>query len=160
MKIAFDATALYGRRGGIENALWHTFAELRALDHQNQYLVYVPRDAPPPPLPDNSHWTWKRLPFDGHNKIRRIYWQQCELPLWLKREKCDLLHAWNYVMPLLAPVPTVLTIQDLIALDRPRFATRFNRLHYRAIMPRSLKRAARVIVTTEKNKAAVFRVDL
>jgi glycosyltransferase involved in cell wall biosynthesis len=157
MKIAFDATALYGRRGGIENALWHTFAQLRALDRENQYLVYVPRDAPPPPAPDNSLWTWRRLPFDGENKIRRILWQQCELPLWLKREKCDLLHAWNYVMPLLAPVPTVLTIQDLIALDRPRFATRFNRLHYRAVMPQSLKRAARVVVTTEKTKAAVLR---
>lgn len=157
MKIAFDATALYGRLGGIESALWNTFAELRALDRDNDYLVFVPRDAPEPPLPENPRWTWHRLPFDGHQKLRRIFWQQCELPLWLRREKCDLLHAWNYVMPLMAPVPTVLTVQDLIALDRPRFATRFNRLHYRAVMPQSLVRAARVITTTEKTKADVLR---
>ncbi|RYG64166.1 glycosyltransferase family 1 protein, partial [bacterium] len=157
MKIAFDATALYGRRGGIENALWHSFAGLRAIDHENEYLVYVPRDAPEPPLPLNPLWRWQRLPFDGADKARRIFWQQFELPFWLKRERCDLLHSWNYVMPLLAPVPTILTVQDLIALDQSRFATRFNRWHYRAIMPRSLQRAARVIATTHRTQEAVLR---
>ena len=154
MKIAFDATALYGRRGGIENALHHTFSHLRALDRENHYLVFVPRDAPEPP---NPRWEWRRLPFDGHEKARRIWWQQCELPLLLKREKCDILHAWNYVAPIFSPIPVVLTVQDLIALNRPRFATRANRIHYRAVMPRNLKSAARVIATTEKTKTEVFR---
>jgi glycosyltransferase involved in cell wall biosynthesis len=157
MKIAFDATALYGARGGIENALWNTFIGLRALDTSNEYLVYVPRDAPQPPSPPNSRWQWHFLPFDGQDKARRIFWQQLQLPFWLRRERCDLLHSWNYVMPLMAPVPTLLTVQDLIALDRPAYATRFNRWHYRAIMPQSLKRAARVITTTEKTKTAVLR---
>lgn len=157
MKIAFDATALYGRLGGIENALWQTFAQLRALDHENDYLVYVPRDAPAPPSPENARWQWHRLPFDGANKLRRIAWQQLELPVWVRREKCDLLHAWNYVAPLASPIRTVLTVQDLIALDRPRFATRSNRIHYRALMPQSLKRAARVIVTTPQTREAVLR---
>ncbi len=157
MKIAFDATALYGRFGGIENALWHTFSHLRALDRENQYLVFVPRDAPDPPSPHNPRWEWRRLPFEGADKARRIFWQQIELPLALQREKCDLLHAWNYVAPLACPVPFVLTVQDLIALNRPRFAARFNRFHYRAVMPRSLKLAARVLVTTDQTRREVLR---
>ncbi|MBW3636750.1 MAG: glycosyltransferase family 4 protein [Armatimonadetes bacterium] len=157
MKIAFDATALYGRFGGIENALWHTFSHLRALDGENQYLVFVPRDAPAPPPPHNPRWEWRRLPFEGRDKARRIFWQQIELPLTLRREKCDLLHAWNYVAPLACPVPFVLTVQDLIALNRPRFAARFNRAHYRAVMPRSLKLAARVIVTAEQTRREVLQ---
>ncbi len=161
MKIAFDATALYGRWGGIENALWQTISRLSSLDKTNQYLVFVPRDAPngfnEPPYSKNPRWRIVRLPFDGARKARRIFWQQCELPRLLQREKCDLLHAWNYVAPLFSPVPIVLTVQDLIALDAPRFATRFNRWHYRAIMPRSLKNAARVIVTTQKTAHAVKR---
>ncbi|PQV63068.1 Glycosyltransferase involved in cell wall bisynthesis [Abditibacterium utsteinense] len=161
MKIAFDATALYGRLGGIENALLQTFSRLCALDCHNQYLVFVPRDAPvqlwKSPFSQNPRWVFRRLPFDGKQKARRILWQQFELPSLLKREKCDLLHAWNYVAPLFSPLPTVLTVQDTIALDTPRFATRFNRLHYRAMMPRSLKRAAHIIVTTEKTKTQVLR---
>ncbi len=155
MKIAFDATALYGPLGGIENALFQTFCALQKLDDDNGYLVFVPRDAPD--LPQKTGWKWVRLPFDGNTKLRRIAWQQFELPSLLKRENCDLLHAWNYVAPLVCPIPVVLTVQDLIALDQPHFATRFNRLHYRAVLPRSLKNAARVVVSTPKVGAAVLK---
>lgn len=156
MKIVFDATALYGKMGGIQNALWHSFAALRALGLPHEFIVYVPADAPAD-LKNSADWTWRRLPFAGARKARRIAWQQFELPLLLKRERADLLHSWNYVAPLLAPIPTILTVQDLIALDRPRFAAQGNRLHYRAVMPRSLQRAARVLVTTERGKLDVLR---
>lgn len=158
MKIAFDATALYGRFGGIENAIYQTFCALQKLEDFNQYLIFVPRDAPHFlwDCPKKS-WTWRRLPFDGAQKARRIVWQQLELPRLLQRENCDLLHAWNYVAPVFGPIPTILTVQDLIALDAPRFATRFNRWHYRAVLPRSLQKAARVLVSTRATEIAVLR---
>ena len=177
MKIVFDATALHhpsGRRGGIEGALWETFAPLRALDRDNHYLVCVPADAPVI-TPDRARldattagehsdlwrsserWRWHRLPFNSDQKARRIVWQQFELPRLLRQTGADLLHSWNYVMPLGSPVPTILTVQDLIALDQPRFAKSANRAHYRALMPQSLKRAARVLVSTPAMRAAVKR---
>ena len=156
MKIVFDATALYGKRGGIQNALWQTFERLRAQDGDNRYLVCVPADFDGDSTSD-AHWQWHRLPFNGAHKARRIVWQQLELPLLLRRENADLLHAWNYIAPFFSPVPTILTVQDLIALDHPRFARRANRAHFRALMPQSLKRAARVIVTTPRGKADVTR---
>ena len=159
MRIVFDATALHGtggKRGGIENALWETFARLHAIDGRHHYLVCIPSDTPVD-WPSDARWQWHRLPFKGAQKARRIRWQQVELPLWLRRIDADLLHAWNYVMPLLSPIPTILTVQDLIALDNSRYAQRANRLHYRALMPQSLRRAARVIVTTPHTRAAVLR---
>ena len=149
MRIVWDATALYGRFGGIENAIWHTLEQLRFVDEANEYLICVPADAPELPFVD-ERFRWHRLPFQGIQKARRIVWQQLELPLLLKRERADLLHALTYVAPANCQIPFVLGIPDLIALNRPRFATRANRLHYRALMPRSLKRAARVIVTTPR----------
>ena len=159
MKIVFDATALHhssGKRGGIETALWETFVHLRTLDERNHYLVCVPADAPAT-WQNSARWTWHRLPFESAQKTRRIVWQQCELPRLLRATGADLLHSWNYVMPLRSPVPTILTVQDLIALDQPRFARRANRAHYRAIMPQSLNRAARVLVSTPQTRAAVLR---
>ena len=159
MRIVFDATALHGtdgKRGGIENALWETFAHLREIDGRHHYLACISADTPVD-WPSDERWQWHRLPFDGAQKARRIAWQQFELPLLLRQVGADLLHSWNYVMPWASPVPTILTVQDLIALDRPRFALRANRGHYRAIMPQSLKRAARVIVTTERTRQAVTR---
>lgn len=159
MRIVFDATALHGtdgQRGGIENALWETFAHLRAIDGRHHYLVCIAADTAVD-WPDEPRWSWHRLPFNGAQKARRIWWQQFELPRLLRRTDADLLHCWNYVMPLASPVPTILTVQDLIALDNPAYARRANRLHYRAIMPQSLKRAARVIATTEQTRRAVLR---
>ena len=163
MKIVFDATALHhssGKRGGIETALWETFASLRAMDGRNYYLVCVPADAPvgsDANWSNSERWIWHRLPFASDQKARRIWWQQFELPRLLRATGADLLHSWNYVMPLRSPVPTILTVQDLIALDQPRFARRANRAHYRALMPQSLKRAARVLVSTPPCRAAVLR---
>lgn len=159
MRIVFDATALHGtrgQRGGIENALWQTFAHLRAIDGRHHYLVCIAADTQVD-WPSDERWQWHRLPFRGAQKLRRIAWQQLELPLLLRRIGADLLHCWNYVMPLASPVPTILTVQDLIALDHSSYALRANRLHYRALMPQSLRRAARVIVTTEQTRHAVLR---
>ena len=159
MRIIFDATALHGtngKRGGIENALWQTFAHLRAIDGRHHYLVCIAADTAVD-WPSDERWQWHRLPFEGARKARRIAWQQLELPRLLRRTGADLLHCWNYVMPLATSVPTILTVQDLIALDNSAYARRANRTHYRALMPQSLKRAARVIVTTEKTRQAVIR---
>ena len=150
MRIGVDATALYGRFGGIENAIWNLLVELRRLDTVNRYIVYVPADAPEPPQPANPLWEWRRLPFAGARKARRIVWQQLELPRQLVSDRCELVHSLNYVMPLTSPVPAVVTMHDLIALNHSHYALRNNRIHYRAIMPGTLSRAARIIVPASR----------
>lgn len=156
MKIALDATPFFGRFGGIEGALWQTLLALQKLSSPHEFHVFVPADAPPSPVADGN-WHWRRLRFEGAQKLRRIAWQQIELPLWLRREGFDLLHATNYVMPLASPIRTVVSIPDLIALDCPRFATRGNRLHYRALLPQTLRRADVLLASTPKGRAAILR---
>ena len=47
MRIGIDATALYGRYGGVEYSLWNLLVALHAQDKDNEYVVYVPRNGPP-----------------------------------------------------------------------------------------------------------------
>jgi glycosyltransferase involved in cell wall biosynthesis len=102
-----------------------------------------------------------RLPFQGQEKLKRIAWQQGVLSIQLRADGCDLLHSPTYVTPLLnnlyPRVPTILTIYDTIALDAPHYATALNRLHYRALMPRSIKQASRIVVPSDAAAAAVQR---
>lgn len=156
MKIAFDATPLFGRFGGIERALWQTLLALHELDLPHEFHAFVPLDAPDAPF-WKPNWKWRRLPFPGERKARRIVWQQLGLPLLLRREGFDLLHATNYVMPLLSPVRTVVSVPDLIALDHPRFALRANRLHYRALLPQTLRRAHVLLASTPRGREAILR---
>jgi glycosyltransferase involved in cell wall biosynthesis len=150
MRIGIDATALYGRYGGVEYALWNLLVALHAEDAHNEYHLYIPCDGPPRARLGNfnARWRWHRLPFHGAQKLRRIFWQQTTLPAQLRRDGCDILHAPTYIAPRSTPVPTVLTVYDLIALTHPEFATAPNRLHYGALLPRSIQNATRVIVPT------------
>lgn len=170
MNIAIDATALYGRYNGVEYALWNLLCGLNAVESEraredkqaerNRYVVYVPRDGPSSEQRRefDARWRWVRLPFRGAEKLRRVWWQQTQLTLQLKRDKCDLLHAPTYVSPLRAGVPVVLTIYDLIALSHPQFATPLNRLHYGALMKASIGGARRVIVPSGLVQSEVARI--
>ena len=154
MKIGIDGSALHGKFGGVEYALWNLLRALAELDRDNSYTVYVPHDGPGremhssfPPL-----WRWRRLPFRGANKPRRIAWQQVQLPNELVRDRCDILHSPTYVSPIRCPVPVVLTVYDIIALSHPEFATGANRLHYGMVLPRSARGAKSIIVPSERVK--------
>lgn len=152
MQIAIDATALYGRYGGVEYSLWNLLSALHAEGTQNEYVLYIPHDGPPHARLERfgARWRWVRLPFCGAQKLRRIFWQQKILPGQLLRNKCDILHAPTYISPWSTPVPTILTVYDLIALSHPQFATTPNRLHYGALLPHSIRHATRVIAPTRR----------
>jgi len=154
MRIGVDATALYGRYGGVEYSLWNLLCALGAENTRDEYRVFIPRDGPPPAQlrAFDARWRFIRLPFRGDEKLRRILWQQTILPSLLKREKCDLLHAPTYVAPLRASLPVVLTVYDLIAIAHPQFATPANRKHYGVMLPQSIARASRIIAPSENVK--------
>jgi glycosyltransferase involved in cell wall biosynthesis len=164
MRIAIDGSALYGRYGGVEYALWNLLCALDAQDNTAEYVVYIPHDGPPASLLDafSMRWRWVRLPFRGGEKLRRILWQQLELPRRLRADGCTVLHAPTYIAPLLhnalrPRVPLVLTAYDTIALDQPQFATPQNRLHYRFALPRSVAHADCVIVPSDAVRTALER---
>jgi hypothetical protein len=115
LNIAIDGTALYGRYGGVAYALWNLLAALGDEDEENRYVVFVPRDGPPREQTARlgARFRFVRLPFDGAARLRRIAWQQFQLPRVLARSRFDLFHAPNYVAPLLARTPLVLTVYDL-----------------------------------------------
>jgi glycosyltransferase involved in cell wall biosynthesis len=159
MRIGIDATALYGRYGGVEYALWNLLDALREVSRGEEWVVYVPSDGPGPSqlAAFGPRWQWRRLPFRGGDKSRRIWWQQALFDWQARRDGCDLLHSPSYVCPLLGRLPVVLTIYDFIALTHPRFATRANRLHYRILLPLSARRARRVIVPSEPVRRELAR---
>ncbi len=156
MRIGVDATALYGRFGGVEYALWNLLEALRECEDlglipRSQWKLWMPRDGPLQQarrlFPAN--WRFEALGFDGRHKLRRIAWQQTILPAAARRARLDVLHCPTYVCPLKPNVPVVLTIYDFIALSQPRFATRLNRVHYGLLLPLCARRAARVLIPSQ-----------
>jgi glycosyltransferase involved in cell wall biosynthesis len=69
----------------------------------------------------------------------------------LGRLGAGLVHS-QYALPLRAPCPGVVTVHDLSFARRPELMGRRDRLIFRTVVPRSVRRAARVLTVSERTK--------
>jgi glycosyltransferase involved in cell wall biosynthesis len=142
---------------GVERAVRSVLPELaRQGDRRNITVVY-PRCLPRP-SGASERFRYVAPLTPNRPRLLRILWQQAALPWRLRRAGADLLHAPAYTAPLCTPTPTVLTIYDAIALRFPRLCKTSNVLHYRLVMPRAARRAARIIVPSACTRRDVVRL--
>ena len=73
------------------------------------------------------------------------------LPRLLRRLGAGVVHT-QYVLPLRSPCPGVVTVHDLSFAHRPELMGRKDRLVFRRIVPRAVRRAARVLTVSERSK--------
>lgn len=156
MRIALDALILHGRYAGVEHYVHQLIVALRRQDRENEYLVYVPRDAATREF-NAENFAVRRAPFSGRQKVRRVMWQQLAMPSSLAAERVELLHGPAYVLPLQARCRRVVTVHDVIVFARPDLAKASNRWHYRTVVPRAVARADRVITLSRHARDALLR---
>jgi glycosyltransferase involved in cell wall biosynthesis len=84
--------------------------------------------------------------------------EQIKIPLALKREGVTLFHAPHYVLPLLVPCRSVVTIHDCIHLMFPQYLpNRFALEYARLSISIASRRAARVLTVSESSKRDILR---
>ena len=158
-EIFYDAMVLREPYSGVEVTV-HALAEALSRFGTSSMTCCAPRGYRPiptrPGVPAFRMYTAPRL--TGESRFLRILWEQTVLPVLLSRRRATLLHAPAYVSPLLAPCPTVLTVHDLHVLTHPQFCSWSNRLHYRLLLPPSLRKASAVIVFSEYTRRIVADV--
>jgi glycosyltransferase involved in cell wall biosynthesis len=84
--------------------------------------------------------------------------EQLRIPLDIRREGIDLFHAPHYVLPLLTPCKSVVTIHDCIHLRFPQYLP--NRLAYayaRSSLWIATHRSNRVLTVSEASKRDILR---
>jgi len=148
MKIGIDGTLLHGNYSGVEYSIHHLLNALVADDRENKYIIHVGANFQPDPT-SPTNFEWKHTSFPATRRLRRIFWQQWQLPPQLLLDGVDVFHGPGYITPVHCPVPSVVTVYDVIALTHPELCSMGNRLHYRWMLPRVLRRATRAIVPSE-----------
>src|SRR5215204_1288353 len=84
--------------------------------------------------------------------------EQFALPLALRREKADLFHAPHYVLPMLTPCRSVVTIHDCIHLRFPQYLpSKLGYAYARGQMWSATHQAARVMTVSEASKRDILR---
>ena len=115
MRVALDGMLVNQCVSGVETAI---FALAGALAEHGtaSYRFYLPRACPQPVIEAGERFRTRRAPVRATNRLFRILWEQFAMPLRLRADGVDLLHAPGYLAPWMTRKPVVLTVYDLLRL--------------------------------------------
>lgn len=138
-----DALLPDGHRGGVEHSVVELVRALARLAPEQ--VGYACRRV----LLASEPWLAERpvlvAPRWATGRLGRIVAEQLWLPAAARKANVGLVHGPAYVLPIGWKGPCVVTVYDLIALLHPGWTKRSNALHYRLVVPRSVRRAEMVI---------------
>jgi len=155
MKIALDARTIYRpARRGIGKTLLEQYRRLAATQPDWSVLAYhrgedrpgrkiTPHTAPPLPEP----WATQRVVDMPGDRFEA--WMRLRLPLAAWRDGADVLHCPANHCPSWQPLPTVVTVHDLIALDHPEDCGEAETRRVRQTLDNIRDRAAAVTCPSE-----------
>ena len=124
----------------------------------HEYLVYHGRDVRELPALTSGNGRYVAVPIGNARRAQRILYEQLLLPSRLLRDGVDVLHCPAYVRPVRSRIPTVITLHDLFALSHARLCKRLNVLHFRALLPPSIRGATLIHCTSEWTRGELARL--
>lgn len=116
MKIAIEAQRIFRtNKHGMDFVALETIRELQKIDHENEYFIFVaPGEDRCLEESENVHIIELKCPTYP-------LWEQVALPRAVKKIMPDLLHCTSNTAPLQCPVPLILTLHDIIYLEKRLF---------------------------------------
>ncbi len=142
--VVFDADVLGRQRTGDETYARNLLGELGPLATASGLrLVAVTRH--PELVPDGV----EAHALPARSQELRMAWS---LPRALRRLGADLCHV-QYALPLRAPCPCAVTVHDVSFARGRELMGRKDRAVFRVVVPRAVRRAARVFTVSERTKA-------
>lgn len=153
MKIGIDARFLDSSGRGLGRYVSQLIRELGLLDHTNQYIVFINKNAQTPDLPPNFRILRTSIRWYG-------FAEQLSWPLLLLKYHLDIMHFTHFNVPLAYRRKFIVTIHDLILLTYPTtHASTHSRWYfsikfalYRAILKHAINGASRIITISEFSK--------
>jgi glycosyltransferase involved in cell wall biosynthesis len=139
--VVIDADVLGRRRTGDETYMANLLRELAPLADQERLAAVARR---PGLVPDGI----EEIVLPAHSQIARMAYG---LPNALRRLRPALAH-FNYVVPPAYRGPAVVTVHDLSFERHPGLMSIRDLLLFRTLVPRSARRADRVLTVSERTK--------
>jgi len=146
MRIALNAWFLDQPATGSGQYLTHLLGSFAADHSDHVFLLCAPALHASlavqfsPPL---FEWRLLRTPFDGRsNRLSKLWFEQLSVPRASHRWGADLLHTPYWASPCFSPIPTVVTIHDLIPAILPAYRGGILGRAYNALVAYSARRAS------------------
>jgi glycosyltransferase involved in cell wall biosynthesis len=154
MRIAFDGSTLRPNRTGVGYYTEHLLHHLARTAAPGDELIVISNCAADTttPLPPRV-----RVMHDAR-RIPRMLWMQTRVPGMLREIGADVAHFTNGMMPVVCPVPSVVTIHDMSLRLLPKLHPPRRVMLNRPLMDLAARRADALITVSESAKRDI--VDL
>lgn len=146
--IVIEAQRIFRKnKHGMDYVALEVIRSLQTLDQHNTYVIAVgPGDDHC--LAETSNFKIVILPSTNY-----LIWEQVLLPRLVRQTKADLLHCTSNTAPMYCPVPLVLTLHDIIFMEKSMGGNtslyqRLGRIYRRFVVPVILKSVDRVITVS------------
>lgn len=96
--------------------------------------------------------------LSGDRVMARVLWEQGRLPVEAMRLGVDLLHGLAFALPMLSPIPAVVTVPDMSYLLFPHYHARGRRLYLNLATRLAVAKARAVVAISECTKRDVCRL--
>ena len=153
MRIAFDGTALRPGRTGVGYYTEHLLHHL-AQEAINDELIVVSNRSidTTSPLPSRVRVA------TPSRRVPRLVWMQTLAVTALREVEADVVHFTNGMLPLMSPVPTVVTIHDMSLRLYPRYHPPRRVILNRPLVDLAARRADAIITPSESAKRDIVRI--
>ena len=156
MKIAIEAQRIFRPdKHGMDFVALETIRELQKRNDGNEYYIIV--------APGKDHCLEESANLSIVEVACPTYplWEQIALPLAVKRLGADLLHCTSNTAPLCCPVPLVLTLHDIIYLEKRQSSSQswYQEMgwHYRRlVVPRILPKCKKIITVSQFERKRIL----
>lgn len=114
MRIGIEAQRIFRpKKHGMDIVALELIHTLQRIDKVNQYFIFVKPDEDDTCIKETENFKIVRIPGGNY-----VYWEQILLPKELSKYKLDLIHCTNNTAPLFCKTPIVLTLHDVIFLEK------------------------------------------
>ena len=149
MKIAIEAQRIFRtNKHGMDFVALETIRELQKTDHENEYYILVaPGEDRCLQASDNVHIVEIKCPTYP-------LWEQVALPSAIREIKPDIIHCTSNTAPLFCPAPLVLTLHDIIFLEKrahnnTSMYQNMGWYYRRFVVPRVLAKCKQIITVSQ-----------
>jgi anaerobic magnesium-protoporphyrin IX monomethyl ester cyclase len=153
VRIAFDGTALRPERTGVGYYTEHLLHHLAQVASDDELIVVSNRAIDTTsPLPARV-----RVATPAR-RIPRLVWMQTLAVTALREVEADVVHFTNGMVPLMSPVPTVVTIHDMSLRLYPRYHPPRRVLLNRPLVDLAARHADAIITVSQSAKRDILRL--
>ena len=158
MRIGIEAQRIFRKKKhGMDIVALELIKALQLIDQTNQYFIFVKKGEDSACISETANFKIVEVPG-----LTYADWEQIFLPMYIRNYNIDVLHCTSNTAPVLCTAPTIITLHDLIFLEKGKesgqlvnWYQQLGKIYRKYIVPTSIKNTRRIITVSHYEKERI-----